>query len=355
MALKTLPSLFIYPNLSVGVDMNTTFQTFLDNVNEYAGMGFVVPKTGTIAKIGFLTGTVSGFVGDLRAGLYLNSPGSGLPSATPYGGMAEGVLVNPLASTAYEITLATPANAVRGDRVAAKIRIGAFTSGGLTLRRHDSSREIVSMPYFFFDNGTGGTRTIHPPIFWVVYGDGTVAALPGTYSQIGLSTVTIGPSTNPNEVGNKFRLPFRARVSGLRMIWSAGNAFAGTPGERFAILDSALTVLASGIHLQTDAGQGTGLVDLWFTTPVLLNPDTDYYATYFPGGATGREWFKWTFLNNAAKDACLSSDFKAVERQIPNPFAVLEPVMYPMALIIDAVDVTGPLRAPAFAAGGFNG
>lgn len=355
MALKTLPSLFIYPTLSAGADMNTVYQTYLDNVNKYGGMGFVVPKSGTIIKIGFLTGPVSPFVGDLRAGLYLNSAGSGLPSATPYGGMAEGSLANPLPSTSYEIALATPATAVRGDRVAAKIRIGIFTSGGFSIRRHDSSREPATMPYFFFDNGSGGTRTAHPPIMWIVYSDGTVASLPGSYSQIAQSSITIGSSTNPNEVGNKFRLPFRARVSGLRMIWNTANAFVGTAGERFAILGPDLSVLASGIHLQTDGGLGTGLLNLWFSSSVVLNPDTDYYATYYPGGAIGRDWFKWNFFNNAAKDACLNSDFKAVERQIPNPFTVLDSLMYPMALIIDAVDVTGPLRAPAFGTGGCNG
>ena len=216
---SAIPSAYNGWNMTNVANNEASF--IMDAAGEEVGFIFQAPATGTITKISYKTGTVTTSQ-SLQIGIY-TVDGSGDPTTTAYGGMADAVQATSASDTAYQVTLATPATAVQGDVVAVRIY---WTSTAGSLRIIGSAGNISdftsgstahSFPYTNLKAGAGPawSHSARSPKFAVVYSDNSFYYTGGNYTNATVPTAqAIDSTTTPDEVGLKFTPAFKARLKG---------------------------------------------------------------------------------------------------------------------------------------------
>lgn len=198
----------------------------LDDSNDAMAQVFVIPRSGTITKIGMYCTAVTGNPPAYNVGLVTISAATGFPSTSAYGGSA---------LTTYDFTAAgwvwidlpTPATAVAGEFAAVHIWPPASAP--------DSSNCASITHYQIVGGGLGGIpRGSNFSTIWhvadrgawtafaVQYSDGLVAGLP----MDNCNTFAFDSADTPDEVGCRFTLPFAANSFGCRLFLSAVSASA---------------------------------------------------------------------------------------------------------------------------------
>lgn len=185
----------------------------LDAAGEKAAAIVQVPKTGSIAEIGFRVGAVTTSA-DLKVGLY-TVDASGNPTTTAYGGMVAGVQATPTASTAYTVALGTAATATAGDIVAVVIE---FNSAAGNLRINDfrgTSSNSQQFPYTALFT-TSWSKSTATPITWLKYSDGSYSFMPGVLPAATSAELSFASNNaTQDEVALRFRLPVPSRLAGF--------------------------------------------------------------------------------------------------------------------------------------------
>jgi len=195
----------------------------LDDADDSIATAFIVPKDGTIDRIGCYVRALVGNPPEYNVGLMVVTNATGFPDTTTnYGGSAtEGY---DFAATGWVwITLTTPAVVAAGDYVAACVWPGVVAPDGgnyVAVEWYDGAGGgwQADMRYWLYAAAWSGSYG------WAVaamYDDGEVA-IPAI---VGNTYATIHTGTAPDEIGCRFTVPFNCTCVGASVgINPAANA-----------------------------------------------------------------------------------------------------------------------------------
>ena len=280
---------FLLPSTMALRELNTraTAQAIVDNTDDRVAFIFRVPKTGNITKVGFRVAAVT-TAQTIRVSLCTVDATNGDPTTTLYGGSAAGTQASPTANTFFEVTLGTAAAATIGDVVAVVLQFDT-TAGSITIDPGLTSvlgRAGVAFPYLdvfataWTKGAANGVNCI--PACTIGYDDGTYPYTGMTPSATTApAAVTVNTGTTPDEVGNRFTVPFLCRVSGFYSI-------ADYDGDADLILyDSADAALATVSVDKDNEAVATAAHQTYLPfAPVTLRPNVVYRAVVKPTSAT---------------------------------------------------------------------
>lgn len=263
------------------IHWRAAFNSFLiDATGEQFAYIIQIPKTGTITKVGFRTGTVT-TPQTLRVGIQTLSAGD--PSGSAYGSMVAGTQAAPASNTYYEVTLGTPATATRGDYVAVVIEFDSAI-GNLNLAA-TTAWFNQNFPYVDLKAGAGPTwaKGGQHPVGHLGYSDGTYPIILGCCPVSAFTTSTYNSGSTPDERSLKFRTTVPTSVKGvlLRLGTSASGDF------DVVLYDSdGTTALATKSVLAANAlSTGNDLHRVLFNSSVRLRANTYYRLAVKPTSA----------------------------------------------------------------------
>lgn len=259
---------------------NAISQPILSSIlNDAAGeawaFAFQVPKTGTIDRVLFHTGTVTTAQ---NMAITLETVGTdGLPSGSAYGG-STGATWSPIDTDdnkTVEITLGGTASATVGDICCVRGEWSG-SAGNLNINYLGGSGVGRKFPKVLPDTGSGfGTSTYGIPMVCLRYNDASYVvpfgcAPPGTVTSINTSS-----STSPQEIGFWINAPFAATLLGA---WATCRTFGTTQTSTMALYTTPSGTPASQRSVAPTHSQLTPVNDavgLMFN-PYDLAASTDY-------------------------------------------------------------------------------
>lgn len=279
------------------------YQNFaLDANGEAFGFVFQVPKTGSIRKVGFRTGTTVTASDTLRLGLYTVLTTSGVPTSSLYGGSATGTVSGLVANTTYTVTLGTDASAVVGDIIALVIEFEAYVSGNLNLAGMGSAGTAQQgvFPYTVFRANTTSsiwTKQTPSPVFWVEYSDGSYAYIPVSSPYSAITTVAVDVNASPaDEYALTFSLNFPARLSGIGTFITTNDGPFNVKFYDVTAGSTATFMYVSSATFNPSTSNGYMTV-LQSSNPVNLGADKTYRISLQPTTTTTKTIYYATFPN----------------------------------------------------------
>lgn len=264
----------------------------IDAAGEKAGFVFRVPRTGTIDRVGFTTRAVTTSQ-TLRVGLETTDTTNYLPTDTQYGGSAVGTQASPVADTFYEVTLATPATATKGDIIAIVIQFDS-TVGNLVIGKIDNEggSALTSFPYVVVYT-TSWAKDSSVGMHSVRYSD-------GVYEPIGQNVPTspridtfFNTGSAADEIGNRFTVPAPMRTPG---IFSGVNHISAAIDY---VLYEESTVLSTISVAAGLSASGSGYETLYWDSPITLSAGTVYRLVAKPTSGSSINVREAVMLNNA--------------------------------------------------------
>ena len=203
------------PSLPLLNTLGTTTFALTATGHKYAAI-VRIPVTGNITTVSFMTGTVT-TSDTLSVGLETVDATTGDPSGTAYGGSVPGTVSGLATNTIYEVTLGTQASATAGDYVAIVIKYNSYVAGNLQIRGMDNTATMpTGLPYNDLFTTAWVKDTDATPIVTLGY-SGSYYDMGALGTRVPVST-TFSSSSTPDEIGNKFTLPWPVRVS-MFVIW----------------------------------------------------------------------------------------------------------------------------------------
>lgn len=220
MAISSLGGLVMLPSVWAGSYSAVT----LDVANDARADIFVAARTGTIVAVQVVTGTVSGTTKAVRVGLQALDA-NGVPSGTWLGsGNAYGTIAAPATNTIYEVPLGTSVSVTAGTPYAVVTKwdndadpgtIAFQRSNGFLWPPGGASYGLSSNYNAEQLLGSGTwTKTAQTPVVGIKYDDGFWPMHIAPPVAVATTTFALTTASNPDEVGNRFRLPFSARIVG---------------------------------------------------------------------------------------------------------------------------------------------
>ena len=277
--------LFWPPRIGAAAVTPTLVTHDLDSANDLSGCIFQAPKTGTIAKIGFRTSTVTN-AQDLKVS-FQGVTASGKPDGVVAQFRVVGSIVQ---ATWFETGLITDNGTdggtkravTKGDFLAVVIEF-ASTVGDLHIRTTLTDNSVTKYPGVFRSTNGGSSwsfTTQRSMDLYVEYDDGSSEPINGLEPFLTYVAQSYDVNDSPDEYALRFSVPFKCRVSGLWM-WVDG----GVPGGTEMILYEGTSVKAMVNHF-SEGGVTAGTHTVIFATPVELSIGTIYYAAYRPLSST---------------------------------------------------------------------
>ena len=212
MTFQTIPGGLVIPRPTNTAITSPSLQDMLiDAASEKAAVICRAGKTGTINKVGFLTGTVTtGDTVDVR--LETVSAANGDPTGTLLGTDSNGSQVIGAGDddTWFLTTLTTGVAVTEGDLFAAVIVNGG---GGGDMNIRNVRMERLDSTYTDLD-AAGWTKNQNNGVFAFEYSDGSYAVTEGVFPVSALTEITFNNTDTPDERGLKFKFPFPVRVTG---------------------------------------------------------------------------------------------------------------------------------------------
>jgi hypothetical protein len=274
--------------------------TTLDAAGETYALVFQAPKTGTIDRIGFRTGTVTtGNTVDVRLETVSATTGDPSGSLVAVGANAAVAIADGDDNVWKEATLTTPCAVTRGTLYAACVVVPASTN--LQIASLGTVADWIggwNFPYEDSFLAGAWAKGANSPTFNVRYTDGTYPVL-GNLPVSAIAATTFNSDSSPDERGLYFTLPFPARLSGAML----NAAFVG--GSTLTVYDSdGSTVLTSltidADHIRTTSpGPGRYL----FPSAVELDKDEAYRLTVLPASTSDNTLTHLTVSSAAMMDA----------------------------------------------------
>ena len=268
MALQTIPGGGIFiPDYAGWRGLPGFNSQLIDASGERAAAIFKVPKSGTISKVGFRTGTVT-TPQTLR--VRLETVTSGDPSGTLYGSSTAGTQAAPASNTFYTVALGTGATATLGDLVAAVVDFDS-TVGNLNI-----SALGFGCIFPYTDLFTAAwVRSNWTPVISLEYDDGSYAYT-GMMPVSTLTQYTYASGSTPDERALQFSLPFPCRAVGCWINVDSDNPLDVVLYEGTTSLTS-ISLDTNTRGLNTDAPYY-----LPFSTAQSLTANTTYYLSIKP-------------------------------------------------------------------------
>lgn len=271
MALTDLGMRIAYPPMWEHASGN--FNRSLDADGEKFAYCFPIHKSGDITAIDFYVGAFTQCTNGLTVSIETVGT-DGFPTGTNYGGSSPATGVSVGATGWFTATLATEATATKGDRVAVVITWTTWASGNnIGIRCHYYATGSFGYPLVAtYESSAWGFRNMYKMVGALKY---TSTYYPDDpLIGGGGADYTYDSSTSPDEIGNKFTLPFGCRVTGA---WFS-LATIKNANIRVRVYDSSDVVQATVTIGDTDEvvnqTREFSLVD--FTTAAELDVDTVY-------------------------------------------------------------------------------
>lgn len=253
----------------------------IDAASEKAAFIIQAPRTGNIAKVCFLTGTVTtGAVVDVR--LETVSATDGSPTGTLFGTNTNALqaILDSDDNTWFAVSLTASAAVTKGNILAVVIANPAVSFGAINIRMM-AKPGVPTFPYSALFTASY-SKTENFPVVALEYDDGNYYFIPGAFPVSSIPSVSFDTSTDPDEVGIRFTMDFNARVTGF---W---HAFSQPQDHTVKLYNPSDTVLLSKA---VDSGQtisgGAGFYfsSMFSSTAVLLQGAT-YRLTILPSLST---------------------------------------------------------------------
>jgi len=300
-------AVIVPPIASIGTEARSV--CLIDADGERGGTVMILPKSGSITHIHFVSGDVT-VSQTLKLGIY-TVDSSNNPTTDAYGSMVAGTQTSPAASTYYRVGLSTPATATAGNVVAAMFDLNAEYAG--VIRPSHSFAQIFAAvgagdgpPWGKCYTGTWAT-TARVGVA-VEYSDGTVywgrPGYPVVSSTIAYVNVNSG-TTNPhrgNRITPKYSLSATAICAKLGT-WAASSS------AIFRITNEARTTLASTAVIAQPQTSGDAVSCFDLTTPVTLSANTKYYVFSIPQSADNTALQRATRITSAESYIPTYNDF----------------------------------------------
>ncbi len=218
MAFQAIPggAWILHPPLERQSLINFTGE-LIDASTEKEALVSLIPKTGTISKVGFLTRTVTtGATVDVR--LETVDLATGDPTGTLLGTNSNGsqVIADADDNTWFTPALTTGVAVTEGDLFAAAI--ANASTGNMQIASVNFARD-QTFPYADSFIGAGPTWTKaqsgRPLCISLEYDDGSYAVMDGIYPFSTLFNTTFNNTDTPDEVALKFKVPWPARITSV--------------------------------------------------------------------------------------------------------------------------------------------
>jgi hypothetical protein len=276
-----------YPTPFYSIDAPSMSSTLvMDAVNEMIAFIFRAPKTGNIDRVGCKTGDVSVTAGPLTFTVRLETVTNGLPSGTLVGTDTN---VNWSVATGddfiwKEHTLTAAAAVTKGQIMALLFTAPAAGTFSVPLHSFINSINTTSFPYCATRTGAGSwTKNLRNAMMNLRYDDGVYACPEGFFPFFNVSSSAIGSGSTPDEVGNRFTVPFKCKLRSLT-IWIDRAA---TTDFTVRVYDSADSVL---IEQTIDSDDHVDLLEnseiLEMDDEITLEASTLYRVTFRPNTTT---------------------------------------------------------------------
>ena len=283
MALQEIPGGMIIPKLWDGPSAGLGYGSLLlDAASEKAAYIVRAPKTGTISKVGFRTGTVTtGATVDVR--LETVNLTTGDPSGTLFGTNTNGsqIIADTDDNMWFLTTLTAGASVTKGALIALVIVNPAASFGNLNISMF-GDQSIGIFPYNDLYT-TVWAKSNNSPIMVFEYSDGSYTPILGAYPYSALSSVAYNIDTvAQDEVALKFKLAFPAQISGCLLYITLGADM------DVVLYDSDGTTVLTSISLDVDVKATTAAEYCYISFPssISLSKDTFYYLSLKPTTVT---------------------------------------------------------------------
>ncbi len=272
MTLQTINRGLTVPAIGAETSVTGFSPKVLDAAGEKFGAIIQVPKTGTIAKVGFLVGSVTS---SQTLKISLETISASDPTGSAYGGMVAGTQASPAANTFYVIALGTGATATAGDQIAVVIEFDS-TVGDLEIDSMASS--FAGFPYVDLFTAAW-VRDDWIPVVALEYSDGSYENI-GTFPADVLTSSSYANDSTPDERALRFSLPFPCRITGFWAYIDVNDTFDVVLYEG----TTAKTTQSFGSHW---GSTGYEIYKGYFATPFVITKDTEYFLSIKPTTATG--------------------------------------------------------------------
>lgn len=325
-----------YPSQLIPV--SSTFLT-IDAVNEKAAYIFRAPKTGNIDRVSVAFRSVI-TPGNLDVRLETVSEANGAPSGNlvSVGASTQVAVLAGWANTIKEIVLDTPAAVIKGQVIAVVVSLPG--AGNMQIQKrpagpagiHSSQGTTYSAIFT-----TVWALDSNQPCGFVRYDDGSYPYINDRVPWHTGQNVFISSSSTPDEMGNRFVLPFTCKVAGL---WIAGTKVANSSCE-LRLYDEADAVLKSQ---NLDVDQVVSSSVSWpqlFSDSVVLEKGEVYRGTALGTGTGAFGLNEATTLTAEIMDAAAGGSLIHQTRRAGSSWDDFPDVRTALGLLIEAIDLPG--------------
>ena len=331
------PSLFwITSTASAGVG--------LDASGEKVGHVFYVEKAGNVRKIHFRTVTVN--TGDtIKASLQNVDTSTGFPDETvDQSGTV--VVASSDDNTWKSVTLGADRTVAEGDLLSVVFEFDSYVAGNMFIcNAITDSKMGLGLGYVCHKTGGSWAKvSSRKPMVVLEYDDGTVGEILGAFAGF-TETPSYSTSTDPKEIGLRFRLPFDTKLEGIQFHGRlSGNVLA-------AFYDDTPSEVATTVTYDADLTRSTSTDYTWmllFATSQTIAANTWYRVTLRPTTTTSFRIGTQTFSAAAHRGQVVGGlDFEWTEKSAADVWSTSQLKRAAISLILDTLEY-GPSSLPVF-------
>lgn len=293
MALQNFSGLFL-PHPPIGLTewraTPGTGNLLLDAAGEKAVWVFRAPKTGTLERIGFRLNVVT-TAEDLKVSFQNVDPATGFPDGAidqyriiPSASVISNTWVDTGIITDTGADGGTKRSVTIGDPVAVVIEFNSAVGNlNISMKSVDAAGEwFLNSAYCLLYTGSWALQSAFAPQTVIKYDDGSYPYLPSILPTMTTTVVNLGSTSDPDEIGAYFQLPFPCAVS-------QAGACGDFDGDFDLVLyDSDGSTPLGTISVDKDirgvTGSSGGVYP--FATPITLTKATNYRIVVKPTTAT---------------------------------------------------------------------
>jgi hypothetical protein len=221
---------------------------------------------------------------------------------------------SPALTTISSLVAATPTTGTKtmshGDLISVVVTlvtVGSSPAASVSIMHQTNSDLGGSSPALPFSvSNTSGSwaASSSGPVVLIVASDGTYGTLDGVGAIGQFTTVSFSDSTNPDENGNIFQVPFACKASGIMF---AGAALGATGDFQYDLTSTPLGTPASlisgpiAIPAESVGGSTTAAYRFLFPAEVALAANTDYCVSIKATAAGNVSMYGLTLPNAGAR------------------------------------------------------
>ena len=288
---------FTYPAIGLAANIYPNVGTAITGSGDKVAVVFQAPKTGNITQVDFLTGAVNASTVDAR----LETVNTGSAPARPSGtlvGTNTNVSVSLAASddnVIKQALLTSPAAVTKGQLLAFVLVLSG--AGSVILQAFDTPYTTIFPMSMREVSSVWQTPSANTVSLGLKYDDGLYSAIKDSQLAVGGSPTqeNFANNTAIRELGNRFTLPFAARVSG---VWCKVTNTSSAAYD--LVLYEGSTQVASYSVSGTLKQANGGILNFEFPTDYITKPGQVYRIAAKPTSTT-TIGVDWTAVDSAAQ------------------------------------------------------